>query len=430
MTTAQAQELQTTSPVEYGPLVEEMRLSAGLDYYKPTMSQLQYEKHGDAEVTFTFKNRGEQRIADFVDAQALQVRLDELRANGFQPAELEYLGSLKNGQGEQMFSPDFVDYLATNSLPPVEVRLDPEIDDIAVTTEGAWPLVTFWETIVMSEVSEMYFENFVQDRGLDLMEVYDEGDRRLSEKIAFLQANPDIKVADFGTRRRFSLRWQRHVVERLKNECPENLAGTSNVALAQEFGLKPIGTFAHEMPMVYAGLTDAAGRDIRASHGEMLDDWYDFYGDELAIALSDTFGSDFFFEDFTQERAVNYRATRQDSGNPFEYREKTLEFYRQAGIDPNTKSITFSDNLNMAKVEKLHRFFKGKILHNFGIGTHLTNDLGLKALNQVMKATHAREPITEVEVDLVKLSDDAGKHTGPEDKVKQYEQVFEPGGTT
>lgn len=408
--------------VEYGPMIEEGMLSAGLDYYKPTMSQFIYEQEPDTDVTFTFKNRGEQRLMDYVTPEDISARLDHIRRRGFSQEEIDYLATITNAQGEQMFSNMYLGHIADTPMPEVEVTVVD--DDLKIACTGEWAMTTFWETVVMSEVNEAYFENMVRDEGIDLLELYEAGDRRLSEKIAYLQGHPDIKVAEFGTRRRFSLRWQRHVVERLANECPDNLVGTSNVAMANTMGLKPIGTFAHELPMAYAGLADARGQDIRASHGQMLDDWYDFYGDELAIALSDTFGSDFFFEDFTPERTAKYRGTRHDSGDPVAYGKKAIAHYQEQGIDPQTKTVLFSDGLNMHKAGMLEETFEGQTNTPFGIGTDLTNDLGLKALNVVMKLTHVTDPETGNQADTVKLSDDPGKHTGPADKVQQYQQIF------
>ncbi len=412
------------SPVVYGPELEETYLTAGLDYYKPTMSQFVHEVEPDAEVTFTFKNRGNQRLLDYLTVEQVQDHFTAIAERGFAPAELDYLATLTNAAGDRMFTDDYLAHIAETPLPKVNVV---EVDnDIAINTTGEWAMTTFWETVVMSEVNEMYFENYVRTNGIDVLALYDEGDRRLSEKIVFLQANPDIKVAEFGTRRRFSLKWQKHVVERLQQECPQNLVGTSNVALANTLGLKPIGTFAHELPMGYAGLADARGEDIRASHGNMLDDWYDFYGDELAIALSDTFGSDFFFEDFTPERTAKYRGTRHDSGDPVEYGEKAIAHYEAQGIDANTKTTLFSDSLNMGKVALIHECFDGRKQHPYGIGTNFTNDLGLTALNVVMKLTHVKDTLTGNDAYTVKLSDDPGKHTGPADTVVRYQAIFNP----
>lgn len=420
-TEMQTPSIPNRSNIMQGPLLESGYITAGLDYYKPTMSQLAHQVEPTAEVTFTFKNRGQQRLLDYVDPAILQERFETIRERGWQAAELEYLSGLQDSAGLPMFSPGYLDYIAANPLPPVEITYDDEQDDIAVETTGPWALATYWETVVMSEVNEAYFEGYMTAHGLNPYEVYDEGDRRLSEKIAILQANPDIKFADFGTRRRFSLRWQEHVVERLLKECPENIIGTSNVALANKYGIKPIGTFAHEMPMAYAGLAEARGQNVRASHNRMLQDWYDFYGKDLSVALTDTFGSEFFFGDFTKEQAEAWRGVRHDSGDPIEFGERLLQFYEDKGIDATTKTVVFSDGLDIGEIVKLHRHFKGRINVVFGWGTTLTNDLGIKANNFVMKATHGRLPVTGQEANFVKVSDNPGKHTGPPELVETYQ---------
>lgn len=405
--------------VEQGPLLEQGMATAGLDYYKPTMSQLAYEKERDAEVTFTFKNRStEQRIMDHVSVETLQDRFDYIRQTGFQEAEINHLANQVNADGERVFSDNYLTYLKNGIFPEVTVRHDEETDDIAIETTGDFPLVTFWETIVMSEVNEAYFEGYVLDNGLDLAEIYDEGDRRLSEKIKILQENPDIQFADFGTRRHFSLRWQRHVLQRLQAECPQNLIGTSNVALANTQNMAPIGTFAHEMPMVYAGLADSRGKNIRASHNTFLRDWENVYGTELTIALTDTFGTAFFFEDFTREQAKTWKGLRHDSGDPIEFAERAIAFYENYDIDPTEKTIVFSDGLDIDTILKLHGMFKDRVNVVFGWGTTLTNDLGITPLSIVMKATMVNGAET------AKLSDDEGKHTGRLENVKRYKKIF------
>jgi nicotinate phosphoribosyltransferase len=409
----------TTSDVMIGPLQEAGYLSAGLDYYKPTMSQVAYEQEPDAEVTFTFKNRGEQRLLDYIDPESLTRRFSDIRSRGWHPAELDYLASLHDSKGATVFSLDYLQYLQETPLPPVTISYDREGDDIMFETTGPWELSTFWETAIMSEVNEAYFEGYLQAHGINPFEVYDEGDRRLSEKVATLQAHPDIKFADFGTRRHFSLRWQEHVIERLLAECPDSIVGTSNVALAHKYGIKPVGTFAHEMPMTYAGLADARGGNIRASHNRFLEDWFARYGADLSTALTDTFGTDFFFSDFTQKQAEAWRGVRHDSGDPYEFGERLIQFYESQDIDPTTKVCVFSDGLDIAQIVALQEHFGNRIGTLFGWGTTLTNDLGIKALNVVMKATHVRSG--NVEADTVKLSDNAGKHTGPQVLVDAYQ---------
>lgn len=403
---------------------ERNTVSAGLDYYKPTMSQLAHNIEPSAEVTFTFHNRGNQRILDHVDPSVLADRLSDLRIKGWQIDELEYLAGLRLSDGRPVFDESYLEYLEGSSLPEVRLSHDIQRDDLAIDVTGPWALSTFWETIVMSEVNEAYFEGYMNNHGLHPDDVYTEGDRRLSEKIAILKANPDIKIADFGTRRHFSYKWQKYVLDRLIKESPENLIGTSNVALARATGIKPIGTFAHEVPMVYAGLADARGLNIRSSHGVMLDDWKDLYSDDLSVALTDTFTSDFFFKDFGKERAHQWRGVRQDSGDPYDFGEKLIAYYKNNGIDPLAKTLVFSDGLDIGTIVDLHSAFKDRIKLLFGWGTSLTNDMGIKPLNVVMKATSVIDTESGQNAPTVKLSDDIGKHTGAPEQVSRYQTIF------
>lgn len=412
-------------PIPEGPLIEETMLSAHLDYYKPTMSQVQHEKYPDEIVTFTFHNRGTQRIADHVSPQELQERFDQIREQGWSERELAYLADIRKSTGERMFSDDFISYLATHELPEVRVGIDDETDDVAIKATGAWPVVTFWETVVMGQVSELYFAGLIREEGLDVQELYAAGDQQLDEWTDYLQAHPDVQLAEFGTRRHFSLRWQKHVIERLGQECPDNLIGTSNVGFAQTMGMKPLGTFAHEMPMVYAGIADARGQNIRASHDRMLDDWEEVYAPDLLTALSDTFTSKFFFDAVSAARLKKWEGTRQDSGDPLAYAALALARYAKDHIDPSQKKIMFSDSLDVQKVGSIHEQMSEVINDPYGVGTALTNHLPpLKPLNIVMKATSLYDPRSGRTAELVKLSDDEGKHVGPACQVERYKRIF------
>lgn len=403
---------------------EQDLLSAGVDIYKPTMSQLAFEQEPNVDATFTFHNRGNQRLMDYVNPITLQERLEELQDKSWQIPEVNALALIRDSEGQHRFSTEFLEYLLANKLPNVTVRHDKQIDDIAIETTGKWPLATFWETVVMSSINEAYMEGYMAAHNIDPADVYAEGEQRLSEKIAILRANPDIKIAEFGTRRRFSLPWHMHVLERLVEECPDNIIGTSNVALAHKSDIVATGTYAHEMPMVYAALADIRGDDIRASHGKFLGDWYNRYGKDLSIALTDTFGSKFFFDDFSKEEAEMWNGTRHDSGDAQEYGDRKIARYEELGIDPTSKTVVFSDGLKMHTILPLRDHFAGRINALYGWGTSLTNDLGITALSVVMKATKVRLPETGEEATTVKLSDDAGKHTGTPEQVARYQEIF------
>lgn len=400
------------------PLQEnERRLSDSIDFYKFPMGQLAFEKHPEASVTFTMKNRGaEYPLSQYVDLIELQARLTAIRDQGFTPEEIAYFAGLETQLGAARFDEPYLDFLANLELTDVIVENNPITGDFNIESTGQWANVSLWETVVMSEVNELYYKGLMKEKGITKEEVWTEGDRRLGEKIERLK-NSDIKFADFGTRRRFSAEWQSHAIERLSNELPDNFIGTSNPWFAHKFNLTPIGTYAHEMPMVYSGLADERGDNPLTGHAEMLRDWYERYNKDLSIALTDTFTSEFFFSDFTEEQAEEWKGLRHDSGDPTAFGERVIEFYEDKGIDPTTKTLIFSDGLDIDTIFELHTHFKGKINVLFGWGTSLMNDMGFRANNIVMKATKVNG------IPTVKLSDSIGKHTGPQDKVDQYVEL-------
>lgn len=397
----------------------ERHLSDGLDFYKLTMGQLAVERFPEASVTFTLKNRGgEFPLSEFVDPATLQERLQAIRDKGFSAEEIAAIAGMEAQDGSSRFDAPYLDFLADLTLTDVSVSTHPETGDLALESTGSWSNVSLWETVVMSELNELYFESLLQQRGIDTAEVWAEGDRRLDEKIERLKGS-DIAFADFGTRRRFSAEWQDHVVGRLAKELPDNLIGTSNPWFAHKHGIPPIGTYAHEMPMVYAAIADKNGEDPLEGHTAMMQDWHGRYGEDLSIALTDTFTSDFFFSDFTPEQAEAWRGVRHDSGDPIDFGEQTIAFYESNGIDPKQKTIVFSDGLDIDTIFALDAHFKGRTKVVFGWGTSLTNDLGLRANNFVMKATAVDGTPT------VKLSDVEGKHTGPDEQVARYASLVQ-----
>ena len=393
----------------------EPRISNGIDFYKLTMGQIALEQFSGTNVTFTLKNRDEARpISEFVNIESLRSRLDYIRQKGFDPEEIAYFGGIKAQDGSARFDEQYLNFLETIALPEVSVAINEKSGELDINTTGDWAAVSLWETIIMNEANEQYYKNMIQKDNLDINNIFAHGDEVLSQKIDILKKRPDIKFLDFGTRRRFSAAWQEHVLERLVNELPDNLIGTSNPWLAYKFNIRPVGTYAHEMPMVYAALADSRGEKPLDSHMEMMNDWFARYGEDLSIALTDTFTSDFFFTEFTPEQANSWRGLRHDSGDPFEFGERVINFYEKANINPMDKTLIFSDGLDIDMIIKLADHFKNRINIVYGWGTSLMNDMGFKSNNIVMKATKANDKFT------VKLSDNEGKHIGPEDLVNNY----------
>lgn len=384
------------------------------------MSQHQWIAHPNVEVRFEFMNRSKVNLAEFIDPYELHNQIYHVRSLRFTDNEIAYLASLKGKNGDKLFSLRYLANLATIELPIVVISYYG--DKITILTEGPWWTVTLWETIIMSIVSELYYREVVARSGQTLAAVYENGMRRLDQKIIQLQDWPSIRFSDFGTRRRFSRQWQEMVYACLENAfgTQERFLGTSNVLLA---GRTPIGTWAHEEPMVLAALADSDDRELRKSQSEFLGEWQAMYQPNLLIALSDTFGSGAFFEDF-KPFAHTWAGVRHDSGDPFEFGEKVIAYYESLGIDPMTKTIVFSDGLTVSTITKLFYKFQNRIWMVFGWGTNLTNDMGFEPISIVMKAVAARRAGEIVWHPAVKLSDNILKATGASVHVERYRRVF------
>jgi nicotinate phosphoribosyltransferase len=383
-----------------------------LDFYKLTMAQVAWKLHRNVEVEYGGVNRTQSiRIADIVDIRDYKRELNHVRSLRFRAHEISYLRSLG------VFEEDFLAFLPTVHLPKFDVTV--QDGQFVWATSGAWPVSMFWETFKLSIENELYNRAYIELHGLDLTTLWMEADAKLSAKIEALLLYHEAKVCDYGTRRRQSREWHEYVVRRMSNELGSQFIGTSNVYLAMKHGIPVKGTMAHEMFMVYAGIFGDTDEGLLASHNKVLEDWRSVYGDTLSVALTDTFGTDFFFRSLTYQQALEWKALRQDSGNPFEFADKALAFYRGHGIDPLSKTIVFSDSLDVEAIIALFRYTKGKINVMFGWGTNLTNDFGIPHLNIVVKAIRANgRP-------LVKLSDNKGKHMGPLDEQQRCIRVFE-----
>jgi nicotinate phosphoribosyltransferase len=323
-----------------------------------------------------------------------------------------------NAYGAGLFSEAYLQFLQALRLPPYELACA----DGTYTLEfsGLWSEAIYWETLALSIINELYYRTLLARRSAFEREaIMATGTLRLADKIALLRTRPDITFSDFGTRRRFSRSWQEYVVRVLAQELPGQVLGTSNTAMAMQYGLLPMGTMGHELYMVMPGLMAESHDDaIRASHNRVLQEWWDEYGTGLSIALTDTYGTDFFFRDMTTAQAHAWRGLRQDSGDPIAFGEQAIAFYERHGIDPRDKLIVFSDGLDLGTIIKLADHFAGRVRVSFGWGTNLTNDLGLEALSLVIKVVEANGRRT------VKLSDNLAKATGEAHDIARFKRIF------
>ncbi len=379
-----------------------------LDFYKFTMGQYAWKYYPNTKVKYAFINRSKVKLAEHINISDLIEELDQVRNLKLTMDELNYLNSLG------IFSKGYLNFLSTLQIPPVYISENNH--ELIIETEGKWCEAIFWETFILSIVNEMYYDDWKQNK--DQFECHDICNDNLIKKIDKIIKKP-FKFVEFGTRRRFSSEVQSTVLNTLNiNLNRDTLIGTSNVLLAKHYGLKPIGTFAHELPMVLAGLHDENLYTLEHSHDKMLSQWWFMYKEELSIALTDTFGTDFFFRDFGQEKAETWKGLRQDSGDPIEFFFKALEFYEDYNIDPKEKLIIFSDGLTIDKIYEIEKAVDGRMKTAYGWGTNLTNDVGAEPLSIVVKAIEANgRP-------LVKLSDNTAKALGKPKTIEKYKRAF------
>lgn len=357
------------------------------DLYKFTMMQCVLHQFPGAEVAYRFRCRN---VGVELGPYADEIRdeIHHLCSLRFKDEELEYLAGLR------FIKSDFVDFLSLFHLKEkyITVKADPEAPNgIDITIEGPWLHTILFEIPVLAIVNEVYFRH--------KMPVADEkeGMRRLRAKIDLIRNEPDndnLKITDFGTRRRFSRAWQTTVTETLIRELGrEKFAGTSNVDLARRYGLIPIGTMAHE----YLQACQALGPRLRDSQVYGFEMWAKEYRGDLGIALSDVYGMDPFLKDFDMFFCKLFDGARHDSGDPFLWGEKMIEHYRRNKCDPRGKTLIFSDALTVPRIIELYRRFNHRIGVGFGIGTNLMNDLGPEPLNIVVKMIRANgQPVAKI----------------------------------
>jgi nicotinate phosphoribosyltransferase len=381
------------------------------DLYKFTMWQTMLHRHPQtqAEYTFVCRNEPAYPLADLL--ADVNEQLDHLCSLSFQPDELAYL------KGLRFIKSDFVDFLRIFRFQREFISARANGTKLEIVATGPQVHVMAFEIFVLAIVNELYFRRF------DQAAAQVEGRRRLQAKIEQLRAfegsepariNP-FEFFDFGVRRRFAGEWQREVVGTLKAQVPQFFKGTSNVRLARDLGLVPIGTMAHEYLQTYQAL----GVRLRDHQKAALEDWVQEYRGDLGVALTDVVGMDAFLADFDLYFAKLFDGLRHDSGDPFVWGEKALDHYAKLRIDPHTKRLVFSDGLDIERAIALYRHFADRTQLGFGIGTNLSNDVGLKPLNIVMKLTHCNgQPVA-------KLSDSPGKTLCDDETFLAYlRQVF------
>ena len=380
------------------------------DLYKFTMWQALLHGHPNTHTEYEFVCRNATAFPLAELKVELEEQLDHLCSMSFADDELAYLRTLR------FMKSDFVDFLTVFRFQRKFIDVSTDGDTLLVHAAGPQVHVMGFEIFVLYIINELYFRRF------DLDAAMREGRHRLGLKVAAVKEfgklprrKHPFEFSDFGVRRRFSGAWHDEVVQRLAREVPEYFKGTSNVYLAKKLGIVPIGTMAHE----YMQSFQSFGVRLRDFQKAALEDWVQEYRGDLGIALTDVVGMDAFLADFDLYFAKLFDGLRHDSGDPVEWGEKALAHYAALRIDANTKRLVFSDGLDLDKAFALYQHFADRIMTGFGIGTNLTNDVGLTPLNIVMKLVRCNGQ------SVAKLSDSPGKTLCKDETFLAYlRQVF------
>ena len=367
------------------------------DMYKFSMGQCIYNKFTSYKTTWTFKCRNKDVYFTEEMVEEIKHQIQEYCKLRFTEDELDYLENIKWIKGSyvdflRIWQPRYEDF---------EITTDAECG-LSIEAKGSWLNTSMYEIPTLAIVNEVYFRmNYNYD---ELLESYKE---RLDEKVSKLITGEFAmgNFSEFGLRRRLSAEAQELAVKKLCGSSKEfkesNCVGTSNVYLAKKYGVTPVGTMAHEWIMCVGQGNHK--HNPAYSNWYAMDAWTKEYGILNGIALTDAITTDCFLKDFQLTYATLFSGVRHDSGDPYEWGDKMIAHYESLGINPKTKQLLFSDSLDFEKASKLNAYFKDRINVAFGIGTFISNDTCVPALNIVMKTTACNG------MEVAKISDTPGK---------------------
>ncbi len=381
------------------------------DAYKLHMQQAVFHHYSQVPVVAEFRCRSDDLLGAYANQVRQQIQL--MAELSLSDDEFTYLSGLP------FFKTDYLIWLKSFRFKPEQVNVSvTDKGQLAIRISGPWSEVIMWEVPLLALISEIVHHH----RNPHVTS--ENATAQLHKLIALFHREAQaqqidlsqFKLMDFGTRRRFSYDVQSAIVATLKQDFPY-LVGTSNYKLAQLHGLTPVGTQAHEWFQAHQQISP----DLANSQRAALESWLAEYPDQLGVALTDCITMDAFLRDFDQRLAESYQGLRHDSGDPIEWGEKAIAHYEKLNIDPMSKTLVFSDSLDLQKSLDLYRYFHQRINLVFGIGTRLTCNIpGVVPLNIVIKLVECNgKPVA-------KLSDSPGKTICEDDEfVDQLRKAFD-----
>ncbi|MEI8223865.1 MAG: hypothetical protein WCG20_01940 [bacterium] len=390
------------------------------DFYKFSMGQVLFDhpEYGNEIMVWRFKCRTKIALGEYIteaDFMNEYHHVTKLRAT---KTELHYLRGT-NEYDVRMFTEEYLEHLANLQVPPATFHVTPD-NHIEIEVAGPWSHVMHAEMPILKIINTLFYRSQLKNMSRIQREaIYAEGIKRLHGTIQQIKEHPHVKFSDFGNRRAFGPVWHDYVVARCAEELGDQFIGTSNVALASKYDLSPIGTCAHELSMgITALMFDGTGQSVKDSLNRLHEIWWNKYGQGLSISLPDTYGTTFTLDLMTEQMLRDWKGFRIDSKDPMVAIPELIEKYTALGIDPKTKMAIPSDGLTVESMIAIADTFQGQMKVSFGIGTNLTNNMGLKQLSIVVK------PYSLGGKYCVKLSDNLEKAMGEPETVAAYKKAL------
>jgi nicotinate phosphoribosyltransferase len=177
------------------------------DFYKLMMLQMIWGLYRDVPVTFSLINRTARvRVAEEIDERELRDQLDHARSLRFTKKEMIWLAGNSFYGRAHIFDPKFLSWLADFALPEYELRR--EDGQFVLHFAGPWTHTTMWEIPALAIISELRSRAALKGYGRFTLDVlYARAKAKLWAKVERLRALPDLRISDFGTRRRHGFLW-------------------------------------------------------------------------------------------------------------------------------------------------------------------------------------------------------------------------------
>ena len=382
------------------------------DLYKLTTSYAYSKLFPRAYGEFEFVDRDDRDYPEGFD-QLLRQELEEMTRLSLSDEEEQFLR-----RKLPYLPPIYIDFLKGLRFNPAEVSITMEGRKLRIRTSGLLYRVTLWETPILPLVSELFFRMTGHSPDIDYME------KAVREKARRLKEH-QITFSLFGMRRRYSADVEDRITELLKKHSGDNFFGTSNVYFAVKHQINVSGTHPHEWVQFHGAIYGYKMANYMA-----MENWISTYDGDLGTALTDTYTTGVFMQNFSKKHAQLFTSLRQDSGDPLAFVDMAIRRYEELRVNPKLKYIVFSDSLDVEKAIQIKHYCGDRITATFGIGTNLTNDVGngIKGLNIVMKLFPCKMIEKDRWNECIKLSDVAGKHTGSVEEIQLAQRVLGIGG--